>query len=241
MAANTSAVEEAKWRAAQRAVDEHFSPHFNYVGIGSGTTILYVVEAIKRACEIASGGSSAAVDDSASAASVAVKAALQHRRRSSLDDPAHPLHHRIRFVPTGFQSREVIRRAGLTPVAFDSLPDDLVLDVAFDGADEVDDELNCIKGGGACLFQEKLVATRARKFVCVAGEKDSRLCVFCTVRSVVLACWHGVHCCRTAKLRCNVRDTNKTVFQTTAKRSRASSPNGRPSQLKWRQSQRSLC
>jgi ribose 5-phosphate isomerase A len=32
--------------------------------------------------------------------------------------------------------------------------------------------LNCIKGGGACLFQEKLVATSARKFVCVAGKRS---------------------------------------------------------------------
>lgn len=186
MAASTSPVEEAKRRAAQRAVDEHFSPTFNYVGIGSGTTILYVVEAIKAACEIANGGGdneATVVDDSiagnpAKVATVnaAVKVQGQRvladrtRRRGSIDDPRHPLHHKIRFVPTGFQSREVIRRAGLTPIAFDSLPDDLVLDVAFDGADEVDDELNCIKGGGACLFQEKLVATRARKFVCVAGR-----------------------------------------------------------------------
>jgi ribose 5-phosphate isomerase A len=44
------------------------------------------------------------------------------------------------------------------------------LDVAFDGADEIDEDLNCIKGGGACLFQEKLVATSAKKFVCVAGK-----------------------------------------------------------------------
>ena len=44
------------------------------------------------------------------------------------------------------------------------------IDVAFDGADEIDEELNCIKGGGACLFQEKLVATSAKKFICVAGK-----------------------------------------------------------------------
>ena len=75
----------------------------------------------------------------------------------------------IRFVPTGYQSRQVIVRAGLTPIAFDSLPDGVVLDIAFDGADEVDEDLNCIKGGGACLYQEKLVATHARKFICVAG------------------------------------------------------------------------
>jgi ribose 5-phosphate isomerase A len=46
------------------------------------------------------------------------------------------------------------------------------LDVAFDGADEIDEELNCIKGGGACLFQEKLVATSAKKFICVAGKEE---------------------------------------------------------------------
>ncbi len=44
------------------------------------------------------------------------------------------------------------------------------IDVAFDGADEIDEDLNCIKGGGACLFQEKLVATSAKKFICVAGK-----------------------------------------------------------------------
>ena len=43
------------------------------------------------------------------------------------------------------------------------------LDLAIDGADEVDSNLNCIKGGGACLFQEKLVAISAKKFILVAG------------------------------------------------------------------------
>lgn len=46
---------------------------------------------------------------------------------------------------------------GLDPLAFDSIPAKAQIEVAFDGADEVDAELNCIKGGGACLFQEKLV------------------------------------------------------------------------------------
>ncbi|OAX85387.1 ribose 5-phosphate isomerase A [Emergomyces africanus] len=59
----------------------------------------------------------------------------------------------------------------LTPVAFDALPEGTVLDVAFDGADEVDDDLNCIKGGGACLFQEKLVALQAKEFICVADSR----------------------------------------------------------------------
>ena len=139
-------IEAAKRRAAERAVADHFDTSFRYVGIGSGTTILYVVDAIKAAFEKQS-------------------ASTENTRRNSLESSGA-----IQFVPTGYQSRQVIMRAGLTPIAFDSLPESVMLDVAFDGADEVDDELNCIKGGGACLFQEKLVATKAKKFVCVAGK-----------------------------------------------------------------------
>ena len=131
----TDSIESAKKAAAQKAVAEHFDPSATYVGIGSGTTIVYVVDAIKE--------------------------------RST-----NP---QIRFVPTGYQSRQVIVKAGLTPIAFDSLPEDVLLDIAFDGADEVDEDLNCIKGGGACLFQEKLVAERAKKFVCVAGTCPTSL------------------------------------------------------------------
>lgn len=42
------------------------------------------------------------------------------------------------------------------------------LDVAFDGADEVDSQLNLIKGGGGCLTQEKIVASAAKKLIIVA-------------------------------------------------------------------------
>lgn len=125
------AVEDAKRAAAHQAVKDHFNPDATHVGIGSGTTVVYVVEAIKE------------------------RSTNPH----------------IVFVPTGYKSRELVQNAGLTPIEFDSLPDDIMLDVAFDGADEVDSELNCIKGGGACLFQEKLVAERAKKFVCVADYR----------------------------------------------------------------------
>ena len=45
------------------------------------------------------------------------------------------------------------------------------LDVTIDGADEVDVNLNCIKGGGGCLLQEKVVQTCAKRF-CVIGGMD---------------------------------------------------------------------
>ncbi|KAJ5924542.1 hypothetical protein N7466_008729 [Penicillium verhagenii] len=125
-------VEAAKRAAAQTAVANHYPKDARWVGIGSGTTIVYVVEAIKAL----------GVDTSAT-----------------------------RYVPTGYQSRQLILTAGLTAVEFDAIPAGTVLDVAFDGADEVDEELNCIKGGGACLFQEKLVAMQAKEFICVADSR----------------------------------------------------------------------
>lgn len=41
------AIETAKRKAAFRAVDEHFTTDMQFVGIGSGSTIIYGVEAIK--------------------------------------------------------------------------------------------------------------------------------------------------------------------------------------------------
>lgn len=128
---NTSVIEASKRNAAYQAVKDHFDPSATYVGIGSGSTIVYVVEAIK-----------------------------------ALDDPRIKA---INFIPTGYQSREVIKGAGLNAKEYDSFDANTLIDVAFDGADEIDDDLNCIKGGGACLYQEKLVAKRAKKFICVAG------------------------------------------------------------------------
>lgn len=124
--------DQAKRSAAYKAVEDHFSSSARNVGIGSGTTVVFVVEAIaSRGAEVTS---------------------------------------QMTFFPTGFQSRDLIVQAGLRLGSIDSLGEDVMLDVAFDGADEVDQDLNCIKGGGACLLQEKLVAINARKFICVAGK-----------------------------------------------------------------------
>jgi ribose 5-phosphate isomerase A len=44
------------------------------------------------------------------------------------------------------------------------------LDLYIDGADEATRQLHLIKGGGAALTREKIVAAVARKFVCIADE-----------------------------------------------------------------------
>ncbi len=56
-------------------------------------------------------------------------------------------------------------------MAVSTLNAEPVLDVAIDGADEVDRALNCIKGGGGCQLQEKLVAANAKTFVVIADSR----------------------------------------------------------------------
>ncbi|KAK8129048.1 NagB/RpiA/CoA transferase-like protein [Apiospora sp. TS-2023a] len=85
---------------------------------------------------------------------------------------------KMKFVPTGSQSRDLILQAKLPlstieTVVLEKGYDDALqfLDVCFDGADEVDPELNCIKGGGACQFKEKMVAVMSKRFICVADYR----------------------------------------------------------------------
>lgn len=44
------------------------------------------------------------------------------------------------------------------------------LSVYIDGADEIDHQGHMIKGGGAALTREKIVAAQAKKFICIADE-----------------------------------------------------------------------
>jgi ribose 5-phosphate isomerase A len=70
-------------------------------------------------------------------------------------------------VPTSFQSRLLCRQYGVETVM---AQDCVNLDLAVDGADEVDPELNAIKGGGAAHTCEKLIASMARQFVIIVDE-----------------------------------------------------------------------
>jgi len=77
------------------------------------------------------------------------------------------------FIPTGFQSKQLILAANLTLGDIDQYP---VINVTIDGADEVDTALNCIKGGGACHLREKVLAEAAETFVVVADyRKNSQI------------------------------------------------------------------
>jgi ribose 5-phosphate isomerase A len=80
----------------------------------------------------------------------------------------------IRVAAASTRTEELLREAGLEIVDLDGT---VRLDLAIDGADEVDPALGLIKGGGAAMLREKLVITAAERFVVVAeaAKKVERL------------------------------------------------------------------
>jgi ribose 5-phosphate isomerase A len=71
----------------------------------------------------------------------------------------------LRAVVASSRTEARARAAGIDLVGLD---DDRVLDLAVDGADEVDPALRLLKGGGGALLREKLVLAAARRVVIVA-------------------------------------------------------------------------
>jgi ribose 5-phosphate isomerase A len=75
----------------------------------------------------------------------------------------------VKGVPTSLRSANVARAAGIEVLDPET---EVEIDWAFDGADEVDPQLNLIKGGGGCHTKEKIVARRAGGIVVlVTAEK----------------------------------------------------------------------
>ncbi|MFN3597740.1 MAG: ribose-5-phosphate isomerase RpiA [Rubricoccaceae bacterium] len=78
---------------------------------------------------------------------------------------------RVAGVPTSFEAERLARRHGVPLVTLDDLgldalaPGAPALDLAFDGADEVDPGFDLIKGRGAAHTREKVVASLAARFV----------------------------------------------------------------------------
>ncbi|MBI2194288.1 MAG: ribose 5-phosphate isomerase A [Planctomycetes bacterium] len=74
---------------------------------------------------------------------------------------------RIVGVPTSQRTAEQAKRLG---IPLSTLDDHAFLDLAIDGADEVDPKLNLVKGRGGALLREKMVETAARRFIVIVDE-----------------------------------------------------------------------
>ena len=73
----------------------------------------------------------------------------------------------IKGVPTSFQSEVLALELDIPLIDLASVSQ---IDLAIDGADEVDPGFQLIKGGGACHVREKLVASKADRLLIVVDE-----------------------------------------------------------------------
>jgi len=71
---------------------------------------------------------------------------------------------KIQAIATSARTAELARAAGIELTDFSTGTE---LDLAIDGADEVDPRLNLLKGHGGALLYEKIVATAAKQYVVV--------------------------------------------------------------------------
>lgn len=103
---------------------------------------------------------------SGSTAALLIQALGEKLRTGALRD--------ITGVTTSFQGEVLAAELGIPLKSLNAIDH---IDLAIDGADEVDPGFQLIKGGGACHVQEKLVARRAQRFVVVvdAGKLVERL------------------------------------------------------------------
>ena len=73
----------------------------------------------------------------------------------------------VKAVASSIQSEQLAKDAGITVVPFREIN---IIDIYIDGADEVDNDLNLIKGGGGALLREKILAFNSKQFVVIVDE-----------------------------------------------------------------------
>jgi ribose 5-phosphate isomerase A len=73
----------------------------------------------------------------------------------------------VKGIPTSFQARVLAKQHGIPLTTLDEVDR---IDIAIDGADEVDPNKNLIKGGGAAHTQEKIIDALAREFIVVVDS-----------------------------------------------------------------------
>ena len=100
-----------------------------------------------------------------STAMPAVKRLAEHINNGDLKD--------IKAVVTSFQTQNACQDYGIPVFSMSDRAIEGELDLAIDGADEIDPDCNLIKGGGAAHVREKLVEYNSKVFVVIADSSKS--------------------------------------------------------------------
>jgi ribose 5-phosphate isomerase A len=125
---------------------------------------------------------------------------------------------RIQAVSTSHDTAALARRSGISLIESD---DAWMIDVAIDGADQVDPALNLVKGGGGALLKEKIVAAAAKQFIVMVDHTKLVPALggsFPLPIEVVPFGWGSTarHIERVSGGKAVLRERNGTVFQTEA-------------------------
>jgi ribose 5-phosphate isomerase A len=73
----------------------------------------------------------------------------------------------IKGIPTSMNTKKIAKEFNIPLTTIEDNPE---IDLTIDGADEVDSELNLIKGGGGALTREKIVAYHSKREIIVIDE-----------------------------------------------------------------------
>ncbi len=74
---------------------------------------------------------------------------------------------KIKVIPTSLQIKIEAEKEGIPIIEADQIEH---IDIVFDGADQIDENKNMIKGGGGALLREKILINTANKVIIIADE-----------------------------------------------------------------------
>ncbi|MDR4478723.1 MAG: ribose-5-phosphate isomerase RpiA [Nitrospira sp.] len=125
---------------------------------------------------------------------------------------------KIRAVPTSHDTAALARQSGIPLIESDHA---WTIDLAIDGADQVDPALNLVKGGGGALLKEKIVAAAAQRFIVMVDHTKLAPALggsFPLPIEVVPFGWGSTarHIEQASGGKAVLRERNGTVFQTEA-------------------------
>ena len=75
---------------------------------------------------------------------------------------------KVSGIPTSQRTAEVARESGVPLIDIARIDS---IDLTVDGADEVDQNFHLIKGGGACLLREKIIAHASKRMVVIVDDR----------------------------------------------------------------------